>query len=162
VLWSVAVIVGLAVSGCGSSTPTLSAHDQATLRKIDPLVTQFRTLEGQIGADSIQGSKVRSRAQYLTTEGPRVDQLSRVAQMVRLDVASFDDVKLASLYDPMAEAFDQEAGDMQMFFNSVKADDVKAAQAAYSKLGQDEQHINNVALEQLPKVRTYARTLGFG
>jgi hypothetical protein len=29
-------------------------------------------------------------------------------------------------------------------------------------LGQDEQHINNVALEQLPKVHAYARTLGFG
>ncbi len=58
-----------------------------------------------------------------------MDQLSRVAQLVRLDVDSFDDVRLASLYDPMAEAFDQEAGDPQMSFTFAGADGVSPARS---------------------------------
>jgi hypothetical protein len=158
------VLIGAA--GCGSSQNTrttqrtLSAHDQAALKQIDRLLSSFRKREGEVGADTIAGSKIRSRSQYIRTEKPRIDQLSRTAQRLRLAVGFLDDTHLATLYTPLAEALDQEAGHLQLFLNTVIQGDVGALRKIYARLGQDEQHINNVVLEQLPKVRAYARQYG--
>ena len=100
------------------------------------------------------------RSQYIRTDKPRIDKLSRTAQQLRLAVGSLDDTHLAARDDPLAEALDQEAEHFQLFLNTLVQGDVSALQKIYTRLGQDEQHINNVALEQLPKVRAYARQYG--
>ena len=166
---ALASVLGLCLltgaAGCGSSQSassqrTLSAHDKASLRQINNLVSSFRKLEGEVGGDTIAGSKIRSRRQYIGTEKPRIEELSRTAQRLRLAVSSLDDTHLAALYTPLAEALDQEAGHVQLFLNTLIEGDVRALPKIYNRLGQDEQHINNVALEQLPKVRAYARRYG--
>jgi hypothetical protein len=166
---ALASVLGLCLltgaAGCGSSQSassqrTLSAHDQDSLKQINNLVSSFLKLESQVGADTIAGSKIRSRTQYIGTEKPRVDELSRTAQRLRLVVSSLDDTHLAALYTPLAEALDQEAGHLRLFLNTLIQGDVGVLPKIYKRLGQDEQHINSVTLEQLPKVRAYARRYG--
>jgi hypothetical protein len=162
----IGVIVGpqkpnsTATAASGSSQRTLSAHDQAALKQINSLTSSVRQLEGKVAGDTIAGSKIRSRSQYIRTEKPRIDKLNRTAQRLRLAVGFLDDVHLAALYTPLAEAIDQEGGDLALFVNTLVQGDGHALQKIYTRLGQDEQHINNVALEQLPKVRAYARQFG--
>lgn len=148
---------GNASSQSASTQRTLSAHDRASLRRINDLVSSFRKLEGKIAADTIAGSKIHSRSQYVRDDKPRIDKLSRTTQQVRLAVGSLDDTHLAALYTPLAEALDREAGHFQLFLNTLVQGSVSALPKIYKQLGQDEQHINNVVLEQLPKVRAYSR-----
>lgn len=155
----------IGAAGCGSSQSTssqrtLSAHDQAALKEINSLTSSFLQLEREVGADTIAGSKIRSRSQYIRTEKPRIDKLNRTVQQLRLAVGSLDDTHLAALYTPLAEATDQEAGDLQLFLNTLIQGHVAALQGIYTRLEQDEHRIDNVALEQLPKVRAYARQYG--
>jgi hypothetical protein len=44
--------------------------------------------------------------------------------------------------------------------NTIIQGNAPGLRSVYARLGADEQHVNNVALEQYPKVRAYARQLG--
>jgi hypothetical protein len=75
------LVLGMAVGveGCGCSGPALSRHDQAAFKRIDGIVSSFRHLEAEISADTIGGSKVRSRSEYVRRERPRIEELNRTA-----------------------------------------------------------------------------------
>jgi hypothetical protein len=114
----VGALLGFVLAGCGSSSPKLSSHDQAALKRIGALLATFRGLEAQISADTIAGSRVSSRSQYIRIERPRIEQLGSTAQQLRHEVSSLDDSKITGLYAPLADAVDKEANDLTLFLNA--------------------------------------------
>jgi hypothetical protein len=137
---------------------TISAHDQADLKHMHDLTSSFGQLEGKIAADTSSGSsKFRSLSQYIQAEKPRIDTLNSTAHQFRLAVGSFDDTHVTALYTPVAKAMEQEGSDWALLLNTVIQGDRTGMQKAYGRVGQDEQHINNVVLQQQPKIRAYAR-----
>jgi hypothetical protein len=117
-------------------------------------------VEGEVAADTIAGSKIRSRGQFIRVEAPRIDTMNRTTRQIRLFVGDLGDTHLAVLYTPLASALNREVGDLELFLSALVEGEVPAVQMIYGQLGGDEQRITHVALAQLSKVRAYARQLG--
>jgi hypothetical protein len=149
----------LLCGGSSGSSQSLSKHDQAAFAQINRLVTEFIAQERMIAKDTIAGSKITSAADYVRRDGSRITQINETAQQIRLDVGSLNDRAASKLYDPLSEALSQEADDLSLFLKSIKAGGASAIQQAYDRIGADEEHINNVVLQQLPKVQAYAKKL---
>lgn len=149
-----ASLLALGIGACGSSPPRVLTPDQARLGRIDCLLSRLTRLEGTINADPVAGSRRRKHASYVRTEKPLIDEFDRTAQQLRQEVASLHSVP-AMLYGPLVEVIGQEAHDLKRFLNSVVARDAASVRADSTRLGQDERRINQVALEQFPKVRAY-------
>ncbi len=150
-----ASLLALGIGACGSSPPRVLTPDQARLGRIDRLLSQLTLVEGTINPDPVAGSRRRKHASYVRTEKPLIDQFDGMAQQLRQEVASLHSVQPAMLYGPLVEVIGQEAHDLKRFLSSVVARDAASVRADSTRLGQDERRINQVALEQFPKVRAY-------
>ncbi len=155
-----ASLLALGIGACGSSARRVPNPDQARLGQIDRLLSELTRLEGTINADPVAGSRRRKHASYVRTEQPLIDQFHRTALQLRHEVASLHDAQPAMLYSPLVEAVGQEAHDLERFLSFVIARDAAGVRAVATRLGPDERRINQVALEQFPKVRAYVVRVG--
>ncbi len=153
---ALAVVAGIA--GCGSSPARPSQREQASLKRIDVLLSALTALDGQINI----APAVHKRDVYVQTQGPLIDRFGRTSQQLQQEIAGLNDAQAASLYAPLYAAIDQEARDLNLFLRQVMAHNAAGIKSAFAQVSHDEERVNRVALEQFPKVRAYVVHLGSG
>lgn len=156
----VASLLALGIVGCGSSGQPSSSADRISLHRIDGLLSALTQLQGQINADPFAGTRPGGHSEYVAAEAPLIARFGAASRELAQRVAALKDVEGVKLYTPLAEVNHRAAQDLRVFLNAVLARDRASATRASTQLSSDEQRINEVAIEQFPKVRAYALKLG--
>ncbi len=147
-----ALLVAIGIAACGASA-SRPDPDRRALKQIDGLLSTLTVLQGQINI----APRVRGHSAYAQSEGPLIDQFGQSSRQLGYAITSLQDPQVAKIYMPLGTAIAREANDMKRFLNSVIARDAARIKRVYARLIQDQQLINQVAVEQFPKARAYAQ-----
>ncbi len=149
------LLLAIGIAACGSSVPRPASPDRNALNRIDGLLSALTDLQGQINI----APTVHSHSAYARSEGPLIDQFSQTSRQLGREIVLLRDAQAAKIYLPLGTAIAQEANDMKRFLNFVIARDAQRIKRVYTRLGKDEQRVNEIALKQFPKARAYALSI---
>lgn len=145
-------LLAISLAGCGSAARAPASPDQATLHRIDGLLSALTRLQGQINV----APRVRQRAAYVQSNGPAIDAFDQRSQQLGRAIAALHAPEAAQIYAPLATAIATQATDMKQYVSSVTVGDRGSIARLSARVDRDELHVNRVAVEQFPKARAYA------